>query len=161
MCAPMSRRILAVAVVMVSMLPLRVGAADAETRPFRMSTQGHANPAFPPDGCFLTNSESATGIALHLGAMSWVSNEVVDLCAGTVEAQFVLTAADGDHLFGQLNTVALFDFVTNQVTFAGTWNITGGTGRFEDASGEGQLSGQGSLASPFDVTAEFSGVIVY
>jgi hypothetical protein len=164
MSARENRRLLAVAVAVALMVPPGVGANDGETRPFRMVLQGHASPDFPPEGCFLTNSESGTGIALHLGALTWASNEIVNFCAEggpVVEGEFVLTAADGDQLFGHLRTIAQFDFVTNQITFSGTWQITGGTGRFQGASGEGELSGQGSLVPPFDVTSDFSGEISY
>jgi hypothetical protein len=129
-----------------------------------MSLQGHAAPTPTADPCELTNAESGSGHALHMGAIKWVSNEVVDLCADggpRVAADFVLTAANGDLVFGRLRTAARFDFVTNQVTFAGLWEVVGGTGRFQTATGQGQLSGFGSLLPPFEVTAEFSGEIEY
>jgi hypothetical protein len=151
-------------IVAVSILFLTVGAAHAESRPFRASMQGHANPLPTADPCVLTNSEAGTGHARHLGAITWISNEVVNLCADggpQVRAEFILTAANGDQVFGHLRTVARFDFVASQITFAGLWEIDGGTGHFQDAQGQGQLSGWGSLLPPFDVTAEFSGEIRY
>ena len=159
----LTRGTLAGVVVSVSVLFLVVNSAHAESRPFRMSSQGHANP-IPVDDCTLTNSEVGTGQALHLGALTWFSNEVVDLCAEggpQVSAEFVLTAANGDQVFGHLRTVARLDFATNQITFAGLWEIDGGTGRFENATGLGELSGWGNLLPPFEVTAEFSGEIQY
>lgn len=150
-------------VVAVSVLFLTIGSVHAQSRPFRMSLQGHANPT-PVDDCTLTNSEAGTGHARHLGALTWVSNEVVDLCAEggpRISADFVLTAANGDQVVGSLRTAANFDPVANQVTFAGLWTVAGGTGRFDDATGQGQLSGWGNLLPPFEVTAEFSGEIQY
>jgi hypothetical protein len=150
--------------VATSILFLAAGSADAQSRPFRMSAQGNANPTPTPDPCVLTNTEAGTGHALHPGTLTWVSDEVVDLCAEggpRVSAEFVLTAASGDQAFGRLRTVARFDFVTNQVTFAGLWEIDRGTGRFQNVNGQGQLSGWGNLLPPFEVTAEFSGEIRY
>ena len=138
--------------------------AYAESRPFRMSLQGNAGPAPTSDPCILTNSERGTGQALHLGSMTWASEETVNLCAPggpSVSAQFVLVAANGDRVNGTLHTAALFDFATNQVTFAGVWEIAGGTGRFAAASGHGTLTGWGNLLPPFEVTAEFSGEVAY
>jgi hypothetical protein len=159
----LSHRLCGVVVGMLAALVLGAGTANAESLPFRMTTQGQANPV-QVDICTITNSETGTGRSLHLGTMTWVSNEVVNLCADggpEVRAEFVLTAANGDQLFGSLRTVANFDFVTARVTFAGLWNIHGGTGRFQEAEGEGHLSGWGNLQPPFDVTAEFLGEIRY
>ena len=58
-------------------------------------------------------------------------------------------------------TVAHLDFGTNQVLAAGLYSITGGTGRFAGASGEGVLTAEGSLLPPFEVIGRFSGTIAY
>lgn len=71
------------------------------------------------------------------------------------------TAADGDELTGRYVTLATPDFIAGVITFAGTWEITGGTGRFAGAPGAGTLSGEGSLAPPFGVSATFEGTITY
>ncbi len=47
------------------------------------------------------------------------------------------------------------------ITFSGQWEITAGTGRFAGATGEGTLSGEGSLVPPFGVIASFVGNISY
>ena len=158
-----SRRVSAVVLSVAPIVFFTTVTVSAESRPFRMSAQGHANPV-PTGPCTLSNSESGTGHALHLGALTWLSNEVVDRCAEggpQVNAHFVLTAANGDQVFGRLRTVARFDDAAGQVTFAGLWDIDGGTGRFQDATGHGQVTGWGSLAAPYEVSAEFTGEINY
>ena len=157
-----NRRRVAALLCVVSLLFPSV-AVRAESRPFAMFLQGNADPTFV-DPCTITNVESGTGLGLHLGALTWISNEVVDLCAEggpRVTAEFVLTAASGEQVFGRLNTLAHFDFPANRVTFAGSWEVDGGTGNFADATGEGQLSGSGSLSFPFAVIAVFAGEIDY
>ena len=106
-----------------------------------------------------------TGNAQHLGAITWVSHETVDVCSdpagGIVSGQITLTAANGDQLSGEYHAVAILDFVAGQVTANGQLQFTGGTGRFAGASGSGVISAQGSLAPPFDLVGAISGVISY
>src|SRR5690606_27261946 len=48
--------------------------------PFAFSLTGHANPDFSQGPCNVTNVESGTGIALHLGVVTWSSEESVSFC---------------------------------------------------------------------------------
>ena len=72
-----------------------------------------------------------------------------------------MTAANGDLLVGTDETLGHLDFGAGEVTFSGQFTITGGTGRFEGASGGGAIEGSGALAPPFDVFAQMSGRIMY
>jgi hypothetical protein len=150
----------------VMLLALSAGvAANPETRPLSVRLDGFASPVFQPDGCTIINDEHGTGQALHLGAISWQSHEVVNVCSNPAGADvigaFVLTAADGDQVTGTYQTLAHLDFGAGQVRALGTYQITGGTGRFAAASGEGIISAIGSLAPPFGVLGQMSGVIGY
>jgi hypothetical protein len=140
-------------------------AATAELRPLSVKLDGHANPVFQPDGCTIINDEQGTGHSRHMGAIAWQSHEVVDVCANPegadVIGEFVLTAADGDRVTGTYQTLAQLDFGAGEVRALGTFQITGGTGRFADASGQGMISAVGSLAPPFGVLGQMSGVIAY
>lgn len=140
--------------------------AGSDPRPIRVTLTGTANPVGQPGQCIWTNTESGTGLAVHLGAITWSSAESVDFCSSAPDAdvvgEFTLTAADGDQLFGSYVTLAHPDFAAGVITFSGTWEITGGTGRFANATGEGTLSGNGSLAPPpSPVAATFEGTITY
>jgi hypothetical protein len=133
--------------------------------PFSATLVGHANPVATADPCVLSNTEGGSGTAVHMGAIAWASSETVNFCTNPngadVVGEFVFTAANGDHLTGTYVALAHPDFAAGQITFSGTWTASGGTGRFAGASGEGTLSGQGSLAPPFDVSATFVGAIAY
>jgi hypothetical protein len=140
-------------------------AAQSSARPFTVTLDGFASPEFQPDGCTIVNDEHGTGQASHLGAISWQSHEVVNVCSNPegadVEGEIVITAANGDQVFGTYYTLAHLDFGAGQVRALGSYQITGGTGRFVNASGQGIISAVGSLAPPFGVLGQMSGVIGY
>lgn len=133
--------------------------------PFSATVVGHANPLPTLDPCVLSNTEGGSGTAVHMGAIAWASSETVNFCTNPegadVTGEFIFTAANGDQLTGTYVTLAHPDPAAGQITFSGTWQLTGGTGRFAGAFGEGTLSGQGSLAPPFEVSATFVGTISY
>ena len=93
------------------------------------------------------------------------SFEIVELCANPDGAEitggFTLTGANGDQVFGTYDTLGHLDFANNEVTFAGQFTITGGTGQFEGASGGGSIEGFGTLSPPFDVFAQMNGRVMY
>jgi hypothetical protein len=153
----------AVLTILAGISPLAV--ADATSFPFRATLTGHAGPQPTADPCVLSNTEGGSGVATHLGAVDWTSAETVNFCTNLegadVEGTFVWTAANGDEIRGRYVTVAHPDFAAGTITFAGTWEVTSGTGRFAGATGEGTLSGHGSLAPPFEVAATFEGAIRY
>ena len=140
-------------------------AAQGESRPFSVVLDGHASPVFQPDGCTIINDEQGTGHANHLGRITWQSHETVDVCSnpdgGVVVGQITLTAANGDVVSGTYETLANLDFAAGQVTALGEFQITGGTGRFANAAGEGIISATGSLAPPFGVLGAMRGSITY
>jgi hypothetical protein len=77
------------------------------------------------------SSMSGTGQISHLGYVTWATEQCFQLFAGTFgDAELVVTAANGDMLFGTYSGV-----MTGETTFAETMVITGGTGRFTGASG--------------------------
>ena len=161
-----NRRSRYVAVVALSLLlgPAILN-ANTETRPFSVTLDGYASPAFQPDGCTIINDEQGTGQARHLGAITWQSHEVVNLCTNPdgadVVGEIVLTAADGAQVFGTYETLANLDFGAGVVRALGAYRITGGTGRFVNAAGDGIISAVGSLAPPFGVLGAMKGTIDY
>ncbi len=153
--------ILTVAVA-VAGLPY-AGDALAE-QPSRVLISGNANPV-PVAGnpCLLTNVESGTGHGLHLGALTWASEERVDFCVvppkGVVTGHFTLTAANGDVVQGTYTTLADLDQATVTVNAVGTYELTGGTGRFVGVGGRGEIRASGSLVPPFEVTGSLVGTM--
>jgi len=130
-------------------------AANPHSRPFVVTLVGHANPIFTSDPCIIINDEAGTGQATHMGHITWSSHETVNQCTNPegadVDGAFVLTAANGDQVFGTYQTIAQLDFATFQVSASGQFTITGGTGRFDGASGSGTIGADGSLLPPFEV----------
>ena len=80
---------------------------------------------------------SGTGTISHVGRVSWTTEHCFQLFAGTFgDADLVITAANGDKLYGTYEGV-----MTGETTWVETLIITGGTGRFEGASGTVAESG--------------------
>lgn len=70
-------------------------------------------------------------------------------------------AAHSEKLFGTYDTLGHLDFGIDEVAFSGQFTITGGTGRFQDATGGGSIEGSGTLSPPFDVFASMNGRVIY
>lgn len=142
-----------------------VVAAGGEARPFEVVLDGHANPVPTPDPCVLINTETATGTATHLGLVTWMSEETVNLCSnpegGDVSGTFVIVAANGDELRGSYETLAHLDFEAGRIAAVGRFRIEGGTGRFAGAGGDGAIAADGDLLPPFAFTGSLSGWMAY
>ena len=95
---------------------------------------------------------TGSGLVSHLGKATCFSpDEVVDFTQQplpTLKGTLELTAANGDTLIGEMDCLAV-PAPDGSITFAGTLTFTGGTGRFEGATGSAELSGQGSPTSAF------------
>lgn len=146
--------------------------ADDVSRPFSATTTGYANLMPTDDPCILDNTETIAGQALHLGKVTGEGKEVIYLMKddtgsclnsdkGVVIGKFFLIAANGDQINGSLRTIVNFDFQVYEVTAFGRYAITGGTGRFEGATGEGDITVSGNLLPPFEVTGGLFGRISY
>jgi hypothetical protein len=93
----------------------------------------------------LQGISSGTGQASHMGNTTFTST----ICAAAqsngaiciVFGQLVATAADGSQAFAMLHGSLNPAGAGGEYTLVGNYRITGGTGRFEDASGEGTLGG--------------------
>ena len=106
----------------------------AATVPFKGSAEGGIVSATPgPDGVLLR--VLADGQATHLGQFSREELVLFNPIAGTIAGTIVFTAANSDQLSG---TVA--GQFTSATTVAATYTFTGGTGRFQNASGEADFS---------------------
>jgi hypothetical protein len=112
--------------------------------PFRASfdTVFESTVNFPIVSVHVTGDGKAT----HLGRTTIeTTDQVVNLLTGTATATYHFTAANGDEV------VVEFDFLAlptpTGFTLAGNWEITGGTGRFTNASGSGTLEGRADFTS--------------
>ena len=116
----------------LALLPLAYPAMAEDQVPFKGTEVGGIT-AVSFDFPFATLLQTAEGEASHLGHYTVTGIVVVDVTAGTATGTYTITAANGDTLFTTtighaLQPLSLKETVDN-VT------VTGGTGRFEDATG--------------------------
>jgi hypothetical protein len=104
---------------------------------------------------FLYVSVEGQGNASHLGVTSsFTDDQIVNLITGSATATSTLIAANGD------TVVLALSFQVTQipdgVTFAGNYTVTGGTGRFYGATGNGLLTGSALFTGPNNGVGSFS-----
>ena len=93
------------------------------------------------------------GQATHLGQFTRLANVVID---GSAKGTVVFTAANGDHLFVEIDAVP----TGSPTTVGGTYTFTGGTGRFNGASGTAEFAG--AFASDgIHISVDFEGTLQY
>jgi hypothetical protein len=80
----------------------------------------------------------------HLGRTTLVSDKVINLAAGTQTTNITLTAANGDELRAS-GTGTSGMVAPGVVRFTANTTVTGGTGRFADASGSWTINGHAYL----------------
>lgn len=140
------------------------GVSFAEERPFLAAWTGNAHLSETRNPWIQRNDETGAGEATHLGSFTWASVEFVNFKdfppKVTVVATFTMTASDGDELFGEYNTVGLANDEGN-LEILGVLSFTGGTGRFEDATGGGLLQATAFFAPGLPFEGELSGTIDY
>ena len=112
----------------------------------------------------LTNAISGTGQITHLGRFTTAQSHCVDL-TGTdplafTDGIFTFTAANGDTIFGIYSGRLVPTATPGLFQVDGEFTIEGGTGRFANASGGGDASGEVNLTDPtLPATVIFDGSI--
>jgi hypothetical protein len=112
--------------------------------------------AFP----FAFDRMTGIGKATHIGHYTLSGDLVANVIFGTAVGTFTMTAANGDMLFLDAEGFVVPTDLTQLV-----WNftVTGGTGRFEGATGSFtthvQLAAVVGILSPNSYTAEFRGTL--
>lgn len=134
-------------VLVVTLLAAAVpaSAGRAMERPIKEDLNGYVldmelSPWFPAGDAFggrcsepsqWVSTSAGSGVMSHLGSVTWTLEHCYQLFDGTFgDAEVVITAANGDQLFGTFDGV-----MTGETTFAETMVITGGTGRFVGSLG--------------------------
>jgi hypothetical protein len=149
----MTRKRLTLILLVTMVIPLgalgiravSVSAAATHDVPFTGTYSGAASFTDPSVGSFF----SGNGIATHLGASTNQGHAVLtgadSSCPGGIANTHyeTLTAANGDTLSLTSYDVACPITATSPGMFHGTghWVVTGGTGRFSRASGQGTFDG--------------------
>ena len=112
-------------------------AADEQV-PFKGSLEG-LDTAVGVNPPFVYVEITATGNATELGAFSYVAQQTVDTRTRIATGTFQFTAANGDTVFGTVSGKATLTG-PGILTIEEEAIITGGTGRFEDATGSFSLT---------------------
>jgi hypothetical protein len=98
-------------------------------------------------GCASVAAVAGIGAASHLGKVSSTSNDCVNMTGPGLfsfsSKNIVVTAANGDQLFGTYDGTV--DATSGIGVITGSFTITGGTGRFSNATGGGSLQGLEAL----------------
>ena len=76
-----------------------------------------------------------TGHASHLGQFTYSAPHFVNPATGAVQGTYEITAANGDKLYADFTAQTTPIPGTTRVTVRDTATITGGTGRFDGATG--------------------------
>lgn len=124
----------------------------------RASYDAVATPDAACGGLRVVASGSALGT--EIGRGEWNDVECAAFAADGIDitGALTLTAANGDRLFVSYSATTPPPDASGAIHPAGTFTITGGTGRFTDASGGGVLAANANVASPA-TTATLVGVI--
>jgi len=109
-----------------------------------------------------------TGNATHMGKTGLLLNEIITMnqnLVWTAVAEVVLTGANGDELHftyeSEFDVSEFFAGTSDKIIVAGEGTITGGSGRFEDASGNIVYNGVFYPMEPTKSIASFDGEIKY
>jgi hypothetical protein len=135
--------------ILASLLAPAAARAASET-PFRAELTGQA--VFTPTSTpgVLANTVTGEGLASHLGRVEVSITEIIDLRSGAVvqrDGRMTMTAANGDALHWSYSGAGTAPDAVGNVTFSGTYTVTGGSGRFADATGGGTYTGVGNVVS--------------
>jgi hypothetical protein len=132
-------------------------AAAAEQVPFKGSLEGLDIPTAvnPP---FVSVQQTATGNATQLGLFTYTARDTVDTRTRMGTGTFVFTAANGDTVFGTNSGQATLTPTPGVISIVETSTITGGTGRFAEATGTFTLTRLSNRIT-FVTTGSFEGTI--
>ena len=146
----MTKRLIQGVLAMV-LLSIIGQAATLKDVPMRGNGSGVITGSTPgPTGIAITAVGS--GEATHLGKFTREEEILLNPQNFTFTGSIVFAAADGSELYCEFT-----GGFTGPTTAVGTYTFTGGTGRFEGASGEAYFSiGQ---SDPANFTFEFAGTI--
>ena len=131
-------------------LGLALPASATPPLPFK----GYANAVVTSPPTSLLVTASATGEATHLGYFTRTETLLLNPATGAFKGKLVFTAANGDKLCASID-----GGFTPLGTALGTYAFTGGTGRFQNATGGATFTAVPAGPGLFTIT--FQGTIQY
>lgn len=137
----------------------------ATTTPFKSDITAQASFAETPVPGVLTVTGSGVGHASHLGNVTVSTAETLDFVTspGSLvirDGTMVMVAANGDELHWAYEGAGSLPDAQGISAFSGTFLVTGGTGRFADATGSGTFHGTGSTITGVAIVS-YHGRIAY
>jgi hypothetical protein len=158
-------RLIRVLIALVASVLLTASLAEAATSgaPFKADLTLQASFAGTPVPGVFAVTTSGAGHASHLGRVTASSTETLDFASSpgsTVlrDGRMVLVAANGDELHWMYVGTGSPPGEQGISTISGTFMITGGTGRFSDATGNGVIHGAANAATGV-VSVSYRGAI--
>lgn len=137
----------------------RSAAPSPVSKPFSGSCELTFTPApFPPPPTFVS-TDDGTCLFSHLGKTAFHGVQTINFAAGTQSGQRTFTAANGDVL-QVVHTGTSAPAGPGLVAFQATATVVGGTGRFENATGQMRGWGTANLVTHTSVV-NFEGEISY
>lgn len=121
------------ALTVVAVLGIAGPALAGELVPFKGSLAGDVS--HTPDPPFDFVEIDATGEASHLGKFTLAIPHLVNTATRTAVGTYEFTAANGDMLFADFTGQSTPTETPGVIHIVETATITGGTGRFADATG--------------------------
>jgi hypothetical protein len=122
------------ALAVVGVLALAGPASAGDLVPFKGDFAGTDVGTPVPGTPFASVTVEAVGNATHLGRSTYTALITVNTATGAGSGTFVLTAANGDTVYGTISGQAAFT-PPNVLSITETATVTGGTGRFAGATG--------------------------
>jgi hypothetical protein len=164
MCQKSPWNVLVLVVLSVGTMAVTPAVSSAEEVPFKASLTGNAHLSLTDDPSVLRNDETGVGTATHLGLFTWADIEFADFDevprGVAVVASFNMTAANGDQLFGTFTSTGYFADAQTLVIH-GSYEFTGGTGRFTEATGSGDIDASAFLSPGLPFEGTLTGTIDY
>jgi len=139
----------ALAAVVLTAPPM---AMAATTTPFKADITAQASFAETPVPGVFTVTTSGVGYASHLGKVTLSTSETLDFVTtlGTLvvrDGRMVMVAANGDELRWSYEGTGSPPDEEGVSALTGIFLVTGGTGRFADATGGGTFHGTGNAVT--------------
>jgi hypothetical protein len=146
----------------LGIMATNVSARDGEGRVFDLkgNDSGTVQVIAQPSSSTVTALEVSHGQATLLGQYTLVGKETIDTSTLAItNGVGTITAADGSEIFFSFTGQAQPASTPGMLTSIIHGQITGGTGRFENATGTLTLSALGSLSPPGNFTETLVGEI--
>lgn len=137
-----------------------------QERPFRGRITGNFVSTPTSNPAIYNSAANARGNVTHLGVFNKVTSDVIDVISSGVEGTFIMTNQSGEQITGTYNGSFLFGATPGTFSWDLNATITGGTGRFAQATGEFIFLAYGTYVITDgvvsgDYTEIFDGIIIY